>query len=497
MNAKRIALLCAVILLFAAPSWAAGIMPAEMPEIHALSTIDEPAFERAFVADLSTGTAGLEMVKKFEWGGAKVGIIETMGEQFIAREWPNGARTIEHVDRNADWECGVIRPALAEANKMEERVASGISDEVTTPPLPTTIDILVQYEPSAAEEAGGDDMLHAEVLLAMDGLNETMQNSGLPWLSFRIVAFVDLRYNVPATNDWWPLSDVNIQLNRDFYQADLVSVIVSDWYVGGSASFFFNGDSQFGYSVVARGALPGGTFAHEIGHNLGLDHEPAYSQDEGFGLPDFNKSMYLCFGSDPDIYHECNIRGIMSYGAGPDCYGYSPRRNKIPGDSVYQCGVQFWSDIARQSQVVEMYAATIAQYREAIVTGPCVPNEATYCLDSGPDDNRFEVTIQYASSLGGGISGVGRRVVGVAGEWNSSQTALFYFIAPSNLEVTVKVINACGFDTPRFWVFISDMTDIGYTVTVRDTASNATRAYTKQDLLFPYGVKDFYAFLCP
>lgn len=497
MNIKLARFALAVVLaLFAAPSWAAGIMPAEMPEIHALSTIDEPAFERAFVALLPSGTAGLEMVKRFQVGESKVGLVETMGEQFIAREWPNGARSIEYVDRTTDWACGAIRPALAETNKVQERVVSGISDEATTPPLPTTIDILVQYEPSAADDAGGDDMLHAEVLLALDGLNETMQNSGLPWLSFRIVAFVDLRYDVPS-QDWWPSNDVNIQLNRDFYQADLVSVIVSDLAgYAGLASFHVEGNPDSVYSIVTRIALSGDTFAHEIGHNLGLDHEPAFAQGGDY-LPPFNKSMYLCFGSDPDVYHECNIRGIMSYGAGPDCYGYGPRRNKIPGEGVYQCGVQFWSDIARQSQVVEMYASEISQYREAIVTGPCVPNEATYCLDSGPDDNRFEVTIQYASSLGGGISGVGKKVVGAAGEWNSSQTALFYFIAPSNLEVTVKVINACGFDTPRFWVFISDMTDIGYTVTVRDTASNATRAYTKQDLLFPYGVKDFYAFLCP
>lgn len=503
---KRIALLCAVVLLFAAPSWAAGGFTVSVNE-------DSTRFEDSFTITLGEGNSFPLLPKMVATGVAENGetasiaILEFLGETFVGRVHPNGERTVE-VLIGSELDCGVYRiPGLPDMSGLvtvyqekqrllHERLATlGYVEMVNIPPPPTTIDILYAYEESAIAQAGSEAMLLAEMQIATQTINEMAENSGMEWLSFRAVGFENIREEIPYTSsaEWWPGSHVNIRLARDYFGADVVFFVAGDWHLGGEASFFC-GQADCAYSVLVRQALLSMTPAHEMGHLLGLDHDPPYAQGNGFGLPEFNKSMHVCVG--PGNIN--NRSGVMSYSSGPECGGYAARFNRISGRDEYYLGIPFWiSGLSEQVQVVEMFAGEVAAFRYGN-SGPCEPNEATYCLDSGPDDNRFEVTVTYASALGGGISGVGRKVEGITGQWDSSQTALFYFIAPSNLEVTVKIINACGFtEAPRFWVFLSDMTDIAYTVEIRDTASNVVRTYSKQDGQFPFAEKDFYAFTCP
>jgi hypothetical protein len=50
---------------------------------------------------------------------------------------------------------------------------------------------------------------------------------------------------------------------------------------------------------------------------------------------------------------------------------------------------------------------------------------------------------------------------------------LFWFFAPSNPEMLVKVLNGCGVNE-RYWVFLAAGTNVGLTVRVRDTVSGRT-----------------------
>ena len=59
----------------------------------------------------------------------------------------------------------------------------------------------------------------------------------------------------------------------------------------------------------------------------------------------------------------------------------------------------------------------------------------------------------------------------------SDQSSFWWFFDPANLEVGVKLVDAC---TPPFnatWVFVSGLTNQGFTVRVTDTTSGLSRTY--------------------
>ncbi len=91
----------------------------------------------------------------------------------------------------------------------------------------------------------------------------------------------------------------------------------------------------------------------------------------------------------------------------------------------------------------------------------CQPDATTLCLGRG---DRFRATARWA-------------VRGESGDGQSLPLALdsgvFWFFNPSNLELTLKVLDGCGVND-RFWVFLSGLTDVGVEVTVEDTFTGKT-----------------------
>ena len=58
----------------------------------------------------------------------------------------------------------------------------------------------------------------------------------------------------------------------------------------------------------------------------------------------------------------------------------------------------------------------------------------------------------------------------------TSDTGYFWFFNSSNVEMVVKVINACSF-TQRFWVFSGGLTNVEVEMTVEDTESGEVNVY--------------------
>ncbi|HET9768539.1 MAG TPA: CSLREA domain-containing protein, partial [Thermoanaerobaculia bacterium] len=97
------------------------------------------------------------------------------------------------------------------------------------------------------------------------------------------------------------------------------------------------------------------------------------------------------------------------------------------------------------------------------LTPSCVPGKDHLCLAGG----RFEVTARWQS---GELAGSATAVP------VTDESGSFWFFAASNLELTVKVVDACGAGADgRFWVFSSGLTDTAVTLTVRDTATGRLR----------------------
>jgi CSLREA domain-containing protein len=93
------------------------------------------------------------------------------------------------------------------------------------------------------------------------------------------------------------------------------------------------------------------------------------------------------------------------------------------------------------------------------------------CLDGGPtlclNQDRFRVTAQFRTAQ---ASGDGQAVP------FTTDSGLFWFFDPANIELTVKVLDGCGLNG-RYWVFLSGLTNVEVKITVTDTANGAEKTY--------------------
>lgn len=98
--------------------------------------------------------------------------------------------------------------------------------------------------------------------------------------------------------------------------------------------------------------------------------------------------------------------------------------------------------------------------------GGCVETPTALCLTAG----RFRVEATFfAAQTGSGIA----RVVPL-----NANSGTMTFFSPQVSEVLIKVINACALNN-RFWVYGAAATDVGYDITVTDTATDEHQTYSK------------------
>lgn len=96
--------------------------------------------------------------------------------------------------------------------------------------------------------------------------------------------------------------------------------------------------------------------------------------------------------------------------------------------------------------------------------GSCVPDVQTFCLNEG----RFRVHVDWQTT-----KAVGK---GSAVSLSSADSGLFWFFAPENWELLVKVLNGCAVNG-RYWVFTAAATNVAYRLTVVDTRTGRAKVY--------------------
>jgi hypothetical protein len=116
----------------------------------------------------------------------------------------------------------------------------------------------------------------------------------------------------------------------------------------------------------------------------------------------------------------------------------------------------------------------------------CVPSATAHCLEGG----RFRVTAHFKDFQS-------RTGDGAALPTTLDDTGLFWFFTPDNVELTIKVLNACEVNS-RFWVFVSSGSTVEYEVVVTDTATGQQRTYDNDLGQIPELIADTSAFAtCP
>lgn len=94
----------------------------------------------------------------------------------------------------------------------------------------------------------------------------------------------------------------------------------------------------------------------------------------------------------------------------------------------------------------------------------CTEDASTLCLNA----DRFRVTLAWNDGRGG--FGTGRA-------WElTPDTGYFTIFDDANVEVVVKLLNACGFNQ-RYWAFIAGLTDLGIDLIVEDTERSTVKTY--------------------
>ncbi len=93
----------------------------------------------------------------------------------------------------------------------------------------------------------------------------------------------------------------------------------------------------------------------------------------------------------------------------------------------------------------------------------CTPTTTTMCLN-----DRFAVSATWRTTSATG-NGTAVKL--------TSDTGYFWFFGASNVEVVIKVLNACTLNS-KYWVFAGGLTDVNVVLTVRDTKTGTTRTYT-------------------
>jgi Leucine-rich repeat (LRR) protein len=115
----------------------------------------------------------------------------------------------------------------------------------------------------------------------------------------------------------------------------------------------------------------------------------------------------------------------------------------------------------------------------------CVPGANTLCLSGG----RFKVQAGWRTREG--QTGAGRAVT------LTGDTGYFWFFNESNIEMVIKVLDACGVNQ-RFWVFAGGLTDVQIDITVTDTRTGDVKTYRNPQGTAFQPIQDTEAFgTCP
>ncbi|MCX6356125.1 MAG: M12 family metallo-peptidase [Candidatus Aureabacteria bacterium] len=228
----------------------------------------------------------------------------------------------------------------------------------------STITILVVYTQTAREMNGGTAAIEAAINLEVAMTNDSYANSQVTQ-RLHLVHTAEVNYTESSHGDYdlanlqggW-IDDVHAL--RDTYKADLVSMFVWSMDVAGIGYLMDSVSSAFeayAYSVVKLGGTDTNyAFAHELGHNMGCQHDRA--------------NVYGSHGAYPYSYGYQEPSGafhtIMAYSYG--CPGSCPVIAHFSNPAVYYdgrpTGVDYLApDAADNARTLNMTASTVANFR--------------------------------------------------------------------------------------------------------------------------------------
>lgn len=240
--------------------------------------------------------------------GAVAGHISTPDGFFELTPSAGGA-LLQAIDHSRFPPCGGAVAAepgpIPVAAKGSGAMAEDLGDQIR---------LLVMYSPAAETAAGGAAQIQAQAQAAVDSANLAFQNSQMA-MRF-VVASIErldgwVEGNSSANTELANFrANATAQARRDALQADLVSLLVANLpgacgigYVMRTTNVNFAAN---GYQITDRDCAVGNlSWAHEHGHNVGFEHDPANGTSPGNASRPWSFGHYVESGTP--------YRTVMSY----------------------------------------------------------------------------------------------------------------------------------------------------------------------------------------
>ena len=245
-------------------------------------------------------------------GSVVVGTVRTPDAVYAIRTAGDGVYVIRQIDESS-------LPPLGEPlqGPLSTPEAQSESDDVP-PDDGSVIDVMVVYTPAAKYREGSRAAIEALIDLFVAETNQAYANSGVIHRT-RLVLREEVEYIEQGDsgidlgrlkNDSDGYMDY-VHEWRDLYAADLVHLVTGSGSVCGLAWIGegIEEDESYGFGLTVR-YCGGLTFAHELGHNMGLDHDryvvPRPGRGANYGY--VNQRMF-----EPGAPESARWRTIMAY----------------------------------------------------------------------------------------------------------------------------------------------------------------------------------------
>lgn len=359
------------------------------------------------------GRRGAEEVILTFGDQAVFGTVDVAGQPAM-RVWTEGGRTwlvttdpvrmagVRNADTHPAGSDYFIPPALAGGVAALDGITAGVAAQVASAAASatstgTTVDLVLGYTPGFAEALGGDSQALTRLTYLVDVVNQAYVNSQVA-AQVRLVHAMRVVYpdatdngdaleeltgfQAPSTRTTPAPAFNELRAARDRFGADLVSLVRKfqdpendgcgiAWLIGGGRTSISQGHEYFGYSVVSDGRDQGSdgktyfcrdeTLAHELGHNMGAQHDKATATKDGkvsYGAFDWS------FGYKTDAAMG-NFYTVMAYGStGQTRYRvFSSPRVMLCGG--YACGTEGEAD---NSRGLGLTIPLIGAFRAQVVT---------------------------------------------------------------------------------------------------------------------------------
>ncbi|MFL6235802.1 MAG: hypothetical protein ACJ76N_21915 [Thermoanaerobaculia bacterium] len=329
--------------------------------------------------------------------------------------------------------------------------------------------------------------------------------------------------NAPRAGTWYPsaLANAFAGADQDPSSPEIVAQFNSRLGTDPGCLTGFNWWYGIGGTAPANTQSFYQTVVHEIAHGLGFltvvnlatgaraqgldDDFMLFLEDHGTGKtwPQMSNGERLASAVNSGGLHWTGpavvaASAVLSAGRHPSghvqMYAPSPVRQ---GSSV-----SHWDSALTADEILEPFATAnpsdllttqllrdLGWSLQSAPSGACVRDASTACLQSG----RFEVKVDWQTAS---ASGAGQVMSFGTERTENDESVFWWFFNPTNFELGVKTLNACGLNG-KLWVFLSGLTDQGWTVHVRDTATGATRTYSNTVGHLSSTFSDVSAFNCP